>query len=180
MSLSTLSHSASATLSAPHVNQVPSDLIPVCRKSVTFAYAHKTKNWARFFDRQRFLSLYDNDENTDLITEWQVYMINIQKELKAIGYKNACQMIVNLFVLQYEIRDPVTNQYPKSFTDVLKIIENKLWYNKNVIKSRNILWMALYGVFRRNLDRWLETLAHKWKASKKIEDFCATKQRPGT
>ena len=90
MSLSTLSHSASSTPSVSNVNQVPSDLIPVCRKSVTFAYALKTKNWACFFDRQRFQSLYDNDENTDLIIEWQGYMINIQKELKEIGYENAC------------------------------------------------------------------------------------------
>ena len=42
---------------------------------------------------------------------------------------------------------------------------------------RNILWMVLHGGFRRNLDRWLEILAHKWKESKKIEEFSATKQR---
>ena len=113
MSLSTLTHSASATVSVSHVNQVPSDLIPVCRKSVTFAYAHKTKNWACMFDRQRFQQLYDNDENTDLITEWQLYMINIQKELKTLGYDNACQIIINMFVSHYEIRDPSTNQHPK-------------------------------------------------------------------
>ena len=179
MSISTLSHSASATPSASNVHQVPSDLIPVHRKSLTVSYASKTKNWARSFDCKRFQSLYENDEDTDLIIEWQNYMINIQTELKDIGYDNACQMIVNMFVLQYEIRDPVTKQYPKSFADVLKIIENTLWYTKNVIKSRNILWMALYGIFRRNLDRWIETLAQKWKAGKKIEEFSITKFRSG-
>ena len=42
---------------------------------------------------------------------------------------------------------------------------------------RNILWMVLHGVFRRNLDIWLETLAHKLKVSKNIEEFSATKQK---
>ena len=37
--------------------------------------------------------------------------------------------------------------------------------------------MVLHGVFRRNLDIWLEMLAHKSKASKKIEEFSATKQK---
>ena len=166
-SISTLYHSTSATPSASHINQVLSDLIPVSRKSITISYELKTKNWVCMFDRQRFQSLYDNDKETHLIIELQIYMINIQKELKTIGYENSCQIIVNFLL----ICDPVTNQYPKSFTDVMKIIENTFSYNKNVMKSRNILWMALYGVFRQNLYRWLENLAHKWKLIKKIEKF---------
>ena len=62
-SMYTLYQSASATQSTSHINQVPSDLIPVSRKSITISYARKTKNLAYMIDSQKFQSFYDNDKD---------------------------------------------------------------------------------------------------------------------
>ena len=94
-------------------------------------------------------------------------MMNIQLELRNLGYDYACKEIVHLFITQYEICDPVTKVFPKTYDDVLKIIENPLWYNKNKMKSRNIVWMVTYGIFRQNMDRWLQQVANAWSTSKK-------------
>ena len=86
LSVSTMSNSARTTSSPSNVNQVPSDLIPTARKSITFDYAFKTKNWAWIFDRQQFQSLVNNEGDSDLVTKWQKYMMNMQLELRSLGY----------------------------------------------------------------------------------------------
>ena len=179
LSVSTMSNSARTIPSLTDVKQVPSDLIPTARKSITFEYAYKRKNWAWIFDHQQFQSLVNNGDDSDLVTKWQKYMMDMQVELRTLGYDHACKEIVHLFVTQYEIRDPVTNVFPKTYDDVLKIIENPLWYNKNKMKSRNIVWMVTYGIFRRNMDRWLQQVANAWSASKKITEFRTTQYRTG-
>ena len=179
LSVSTMSNSTRTTSSPSNVNQVPSDLIPTARKSITFEYASKTKNWAWIFDQQQFQSLVNNEGDSDLVTKWQKYMMNMQVELRILGYDHACKEIVHLFVTQYEIRDPVTKVFPKTYDDVLKIIENPLWYNINKMKSRNIVWMVTYGIFRRNMDRWLQQVTNAWSASKKITEFRTTQHRTG-
>ena len=103
----------------------------------------------------------------------------MQLELRSLGYEHACNEIVHLFVTQYEICDPVSNVFPTTYDDVLKIIENPLWYNINKVKSRNIVWMVTYGIFRRNMDRWLQQVANAWSASKKITEFRTTQYRTG-
>ena len=143
LSVSTMSNSARTTPSLSNVKQVPSDLIPTARKIITFEYASKTKNWAWIFDQQQFQSLVNNEGDSDLVTKWQKYMMNMQLELRNLGYDHACKEIVHLFVTQYEISDPVTKVFPKTYDDVLKIIENPLWYNINKMKSRNIVWMVM-------------------------------------
>ena len=176
-SVSTMSNSASATPSTSTANQVPSNLVPTTLKNIDFAHAQKTKNWACMFDRQQFQSLYENENDRELLLKWQQYMIKMQEELQTIGYEHARKEIVRLFVYQYEICDPVTKEYPKLFTDVLKIIENPSWYKKNLVKSRNTVYMCIYGITRRNMDRWLQDVANKWRASKNIVEFGATQVR---
>ena len=123
--------------------------------------------------------MVNNENNPELVTKWQQYMMNIQLELCSLGYDHACKEIVHLFVTQYEICDPVTKVFPKTYDDVLKIIENPLWYNKNKMKSRNIVWMVTYGIFWQNMDRWLQQVANTWSASKNIKEFRTTQQRTG-
>ena len=179
LSVSTMSNSASTTPSRPDVRQVPSDLIPTSRRKITFEYAQETKNWACMFDRQQFQALCNNENDPDLVKKWQNYMMNMQSELRTLGHEHACKEIVTLFVTQYEIRNPVTNIFPKTYDDVIKIIESPLWYNKNIMKSRNIIWMVTYGLFRRNMDRWLQNVAHDWKESRNIREIRRTQQRTG-
>ena len=126
LSVLTMSTSARTTPSLSNVNQVPSDLIPTAQKSITFEYASRTKNWACMFDRQQFQSLVNNENDPGLVTKWQQYMMKMQLELSSLGYEHACKEISHLFVTQYEICDPVTNVFPKTYDDVLKIIENPL------------------------------------------------------
>ena len=97
-------------------------------------------------------------------------MIKIQEELQIIGYEQSCEEIVRLFVSQYEICDPVTKEYPKLFNDVLKIIENSLWYKK-LVKSRNNVYMCIYCITQRNMVRWLQDVANTWRASKNIVEY---------
>ena len=129
LSVSTMSNSTRTD-----INQVPSDLIPIARKSITFDYASNTKNWACMFDRHQFQSLFNNKHDPELVKKWQYYMINMQSELRRLGLEHACKEIVHLFETQYEIRDPSTKLFPKTYDDVLKIIESPLWYNKNKTK----------------------------------------------
>ena len=49
------------------INQVPSDLIPTARKSITFEYAYNTKNWECMFDRHQFQSLFNNEHDPELV-----------------------------------------------------------------------------------------------------------------
>ena len=161
------------------INQVPSDLIPTACKSITFDYASSTKNWACMFDRHQFQSLFNNEHDPELVKKWQDYMINMQLELRRLGLEHAYKEIVHLFETQYEIRDPSTKLFPKTYDDVLKIIESPLWYNKNKTKSRNIIWMITYGIFRRNMDRWLQQVANAWTANKNIKEFRTTQHRTG-
>ena len=60
------------------INQVPSDLIHTARKNITFEYTSKTKNYACMFDRQKFQSLLNNENDPELVGKWQNYMMNIQ------------------------------------------------------------------------------------------------------
>ena len=94
LSVSTLSNSANTTPSLSNVNRVPSDLIPTARKSITFEYAYKTKNWVYIFDRQQFQSLLNNENDPELVGKWQTYMMNMQSELRTLGYEHACKEIV--------------------------------------------------------------------------------------
>ena len=106
-------------------------------------------------------------------------MINMQLELRKLGLEHAYKEIVHLFETQYEIRDPVTKLFPKTYDDVLKIIQSPIWYNKNKTKSRNIIWMITYGIFRRNMDRWLQQVANTWTSNKNIKEFRTTQHRTG-
>ena len=72
LSVSTMSNSASTTPSRPDVRQVPSDLIPVARKRITFEYAQETKNWACMFDRQQFQELCNNENDPDLVKNGKI------------------------------------------------------------------------------------------------------------
>ncbi len=143
-SVSTISNSASATPATSTANQVPSNLVPTTLKNIDFAHAQKTKNWACMFDRQQFQSLYENENDRELLLKWQHYMIKMQEELQTIGYEHVCKEMVRLFVSQYKICDPVTKEYPKLFNDVLKIIENPLWYKKTGKITKYCIYVYLW------------------------------------
>ena len=95
-------------------------------------------------------------------------MIKIQTELQEIGHSFAMKKIISVFAT-YQIFIPGTSQLPTSFDDILTIIGNKDWYNSNKMFNLSLLWMAMYGIFRRSFDTWLMDEAKKWKRNKNIE-----------
>ena len=97
-------------------------------------------------------------------------MIKIQNELQQFGHNLAMKKVVSVFA-DYEILVPGTSQPPTSFNDVITIIGDKDWYNSKKVFNLNLLWMAMYGIFRRSFDFWLFDAAEKWKRDKNIKYF---------
>ena len=48
---------------------------------------------------------------------------------------------------------------------------------KKLIKSRNIVYMCIYGVTRCNKDRWLQEVSNTWRTSKIIVELSVTQLR---
>ena len=178
-SVSTLTTKTNETPTNSNNNQVPSNLIPVSKKAITFEYAKETKDWAYSFDFHFFHQIFVKNGETELINAWQKHLIKMQEELQSIGYDYACKEIVRLFKDGHKVRDPKTKQLPVSYEDVLKIIEQSTWYREDIEKSRNLCWAIMYGLTRRIGDRWLVEAARTWKAAKNIVEFRTTKLRKG-
>ena len=73
-----------------------------------------------------------------------------------------------------------TKQIPTSLDDVLMIIADKNWYNSKKVFNLSLLWMAMYGIFRRTFDFWLIDAADKWKRDKNIKYIDVYKERKST
>ena len=94
-------------------------------------------------------------------------MIKIQTELQKFGHSFSMKKVVSVFAT-YRIFLPETKHLPTSFDDVSTIIGNKDWYKSDKMHNLSLLWMAMYGIFRRSFDFWLFDAADKWKRDKNI------------
>ena len=156
----TMSNTSNTTTTNSNQNQVPSDLIPTTRKQITLEYASYKKEWACMLNPSKFQPLKRSQNEADFVAEWQFYMIKIQTELQQFGHNFAMKKVVSVFA-NYEILVPETKQLPTSFDDVLTIIADKDWYNSKKVFNLRLLWMEMYGIFRRTFDFWLFDEANK-------------------
>ena len=175
----TMSNTGNTTTTYPVPNQVPSDLIPTTRNTITLEYASKKKEWACSLNPSKFQPLKKNQNEVDFVAEWRLYMIKIQTELQEIGHSFAMKKIISVFGT-YQIIIPGTSQLPTSFDDVLTIIGNKDWYNSFKIFNFSLLWMAMYGIFWCSFDMWLMDAANKWKRDKNIDYIQVYKEQKAT
>ena len=138
----------------PVQNQILSDLIPMTRNKITFEYASEKLDWSCILNTLKFKQLRRSQNQANFVEEWKNYMIKIQTDMQDLGNNNSMEKVVSVFWDYYEIRIPTINQPPTSFNYVLNIIAKKEWYNVRKQKNR-ILWMVMYGIFRRSFDTWL-------------------------
>ena len=95
--------------------------------------------------------------------------MRIQTESQEFGHNFLMKKIVSMFAA-YQIFFPEKN-LSTSFDDVLTIIGNKYLYDSNKMFNLNLLWIAMYGIFRCSFDMWLMDVANKWKRDKNIDIF---------
>lgn len=175
-----MSNTGYSTTNHPVQNQIPSDLIPTTRNKITLDYASEKLEWACILNPSKFQQLRRTSNPANFVAEWKDYMIKIQTELQELGHNLAMQKVVSVFSDDYEIHIPGTNQKPTSFDDVLNIIANKEWYNAKKQKSYTIIWMVMYGIFRRSFDTWLMNAANEWKVKNNIQYTPVFRERQST
>lgn len=173
-------NTSNTTTTNSNQNQVSSDLISTTRNKITLEYSSYKKERACSLNSSKFQPMKRIQNEADFVAEWQFYMIKIQTELQQFGHNFAMKKVVSLFANDYQILVPETKQLKTSFDDVLTITADKNWYNSNNLFNLNLLWMAMYGIFRRTFDFWLINAADKWKRDKNIKYIDVCKERKST
>ena len=87
-------------------------------------------------------------------------MIKLQTKLQESGHSVSMKEYV-IALQTYQIFLPGTKHLPISFDDVLTINKNKDWYKPDKMINLSLLWMEMYGIFRRSFDFWLFDAADK-------------------
>eukprot|EP00957_Ditylum_brightwellii_P176309 13425305-Ditylum_brightwellii.AAC.1 len=57
---------------------------------------------------------------------------------------------------------PKSGAKPVYAEDILTIVGNKDWYNKDIEKARNQLWMMQYSIFKTDYDDWMKSFEKEW------------------
>eukprot|EP00957_Ditylum_brightwellii_P186141 14171245-Ditylum_brightwellii.AAC.1 len=62
----------------------------------------------------------------------------------------------------FNIVMPKSGVKPVCIEDILTIVGNTDWYNKDIEKARNQLWMTQYSMFKMDYDDWMKTFEKEW------------------
>ena len=150
-------------------NRIPSNLIPIECNKLTVEWAKKTFKYACFFDDIVFpCTAYENDCDPQLRT-WLRHARSLQVELRNLGVMETQQKILNILEEHNVFLPNSEHNIPaKNFDDVIQIITNKTWYNKNKDANRRLIHMITYGIFRNGYNIWAIQACHNWEKYKRI------------
>ena len=161
-------------------NRVPSNLIPVECNKLTVEWAKKTFKYACFFDDVVFpCTAYEDDSDPQLRT-WLRHARSMQMELRDQGVLELQEKILAI-LQEHHVFLPGNehNIAAKNFDDVITIITNKAWYNKNKDANRKLIHMITYGIFRNGYNLWAIQACHDWEKYKRIVLCHALSQKAG-
>eukprot|EP00957_Ditylum_brightwellii_P081686 6214250-Ditylum_brightwellii.AAC.1 len=71
------------------------------------------------------------------------------------------QMLVNLCE-DFNMMMPKSGAKPVCIEDILMMVGNKDWHNKDIEKARNQLWMMQYSIFKMDYNDWMKTFEKEW------------------
>ena len=77
----------------------------------------------------------------------------LQNHLKEVVYNLACMEIIKLCTIAYDIRCADGN-HTCSLEDGITVIRTSSWYYGNMSKSRQVIHMLAYCIFRSGLNQW--------------------------
>jgi hypothetical protein len=108
------------------------DLLPCNQNKYNTKWAHNTYKYAHLFNSMRFKSVAYNDNND--VGEWLVYAIELRHQIQNKGLEMATNKLLEIAVEDFNWKMPTTStQSPVNFKDLVKVISNKEWYNKNIV-----------------------------------------------
>eukprot|EP00957_Ditylum_brightwellii_P072434 5504776-Ditylum_brightwellii.AAC.1 len=80
----------------------------------------------------RFKSVAYNDNND--VGKWLVYTVELRRQIQNKGLEMATNKVLEIAVEDYNWKMPTTStQSPVNFEDLVKVISNKEWYNRNIV-----------------------------------------------
>ena len=156
-------HNIEDTSSVITLRCVPMDLIPVNTNKMNIVWATQTYKYANCFDINKFPNQYYNHD--DELINWISYAKEIQEELREIGKIAAQNEITRLF---NSYLMPEMKNVPKTFDDVMSLIETKDWYYSRLDRNRHAIHKISYGIYHHYNNKWMKDVASEWLRVKKI------------
>ena len=144
--------------------RVPYDLIPVLPTEAHFNWGVKTYKYYHLFDDNIKKDYFRNDEE---VIGWMQYANNLQDELRETGVLKATQHILHLCKNEFNMTG-TDGQDPHSISDVVNIVRDSGWYKDDVNRSRYIVYMMSYGIFRNGYNSWIHEAVSEWIKGFKI------------
>ena len=145
-------------------NQVPNDLLPVHtlyleRRDWAASTFH---HWSAFH-----VGTLPSMPTDDDLKAWKSAAADIMEELKALGVSKAQDKVVSMvnsyFTFHYK-RTTFSSIY-----DVVDMMSDPDFYEKNVELVRDMLHMFQYGIFRSGYNAWAHDSADEWMRNRNIQ-----------
>lgn len=99
--------------------------------------------------------------------EWCRCANRLQLDLKRIGHTKAIDWIVHLCKTEFNLVS-TDGQSPASLSDVISIVKQPSWYNKDRNQSRLVIYMLSYGIFRNGYNGWANDASTEWMSQYQI------------
>ena len=138
--------------------RVPHDLSPLVPKDVTYDWGIKTYKYYHLFDDTINKTFFETHEEVLL---WCRCANLLQTELKELGVNKAKTRIVDLCRREFKLTN-TDGQFPSSLDDVISIIKDSSWYNKDMEVSHKVVYMLSYGIFRIGYNGWAQDAVNEW------------------
>ena len=145
-------------------NQVPNDLLPVHtlyleRRDWAASTFH---HWSAFH-----VGTLPSMPTDDDLKAWKSAAADIMEELKALGVSKAQDKVVSMvnsyFTFHYK------GMTFSSIYDVVDMLSDPDFYEKNVELVRDMLHMFQYGIFRSGYNAWAHDSADEWMRNRNIQ-----------
>ena len=148
-----------------NMNAVPSDLLPISDKDLTYDWAEKTYNYRCVFNSR---TTFHSPMRADLLA-WLNEAKDLCRELRQYGTVKAEEEIVRL-CKNYNSRLPNNNQKDiKNIYDVVSLLSEDFMFVKRYDDFLDLLHMFQYGIFRCAFNAWAIDAAGDWMHNRNIK-----------
>ena len=146
--------------------QVPHDLLPMQLSDLE--KDHWASSTYQYFGAFHVGTLPTCPNEEDL-NNWKQSAADIMEDLKAVGVSKAqekiCSMLQSYFVFEHK------NQSFCSMYDVVNLLSDREFYEKNLKLYRDMVHMFQYGIFRVGYNGWAIECAKQWMNKRNIKYF---------
>jgi len=138
--------------------EIPLDLLPLRMAKVNTNWAIKTFKYYMYFNHN---IKNDHYETSVDVSNWLKEAKSIIKEISKNGLDRAKDEIVRLAQFKYKL---VTINGTKicNWEDVLQLFKSEEWYNKDIDRSREMVYDFKFGIFRVVGNAWAEKAVQHW------------------